>query len=182
MNRKSIEPATLAAINALSHDEARATLRRCCGSTWWCERVAAQLPLDSGEAFQSAVDAAFNAMPREAWLEAFASHPRIGDFDSLKMRFAGNREWSAGEQAGAATAQDDTLHQLARGNKAYEDRFGYLFIVCATGKSAPQMLTLLESRLGNPPDEELPIAAAQQREITQLRLAKLEVPLPRDTA
>lgn len=166
--------ATLSWLNGLSTKDAIAVFRRCCGSTTWCERMAASLPLASLEETTRSADEVFDRLDDDAWLEAFAAHPRIGDFESLKMKYAGNQEWSGGEQAGAAEADDATLHRLAEGNAAYEARFGYRFIVCATGKSAAQMLALLEERLGDAPTDELKIAAVEQRKITHLRLAKLE--------
>lgn len=161
-------------LNGLSTAEATEQFRRCCGADTWCEVMAAARPFASAEAITAAADEAFDSMPREAWLEAFACHPRIGDLNSLRMKFTGNKEWSGGEQAGATAADDATLLRLAEANDAYFDRFGYLFIVCATGKSAPEMLAILESRLGNDPETELPIAAAEQRKITHLRLGKME--------
>lgn len=136
--------------------------------------MAAALPLADEAALAAAADKAFDAMPCEAWLEAFTSHPKIGDIQSLRMKFAGNKEWSGGEQAGVTDADEAVLQRLAAGNDEYEQRFGYLFIVCATGKSAAEMLSILESRLPNDEATELGIAAGEQRKITHLRLAKLE--------
>ena len=112
-------------------------------------------------------------MPSQAWLEAFGGHPKIGDLDSLRMRLAGNKQWSAGEQAGVEVANEETLQRLADGNREYEQRFGYVFIVCATGKTAAEMLALLESRLRNDDSTELSAASEEQRKITHLRLGKL---------
>lgn len=161
-------------LNAMSADDARETMRRCCGAGSWCDAMVAARPFVDDAAITSAADAAFDAMSRDAWLEAFTSHPKIGDLSSLRMKYAGNKEWSGGEQSGVNTADDATLQDLADGNRAYEERFGYLFIVCATGKSAAEMLAILQSRLGNDPDSEFLIAAGEQRKITHLRLAKLE--------
>lgn len=163
-------------LNGLDTDSAEAALLRCCGSSWWAARVAAERPYANPEALAAAAERAFDAMPDDAWLEAIRSHPKIGDFESLKMKYAGNREWSGGEQAGAAAADEATLRRLAAGNNAYERRFGYLFVVCATGKSAAEMLVLLEERLGNEAAAELRLAAGEQRKITRLRLAKLRPP------
>ena len=91
---------------------------------------------------------------------------------SLKAKYAGNDAWSEGEQAGVDAANEKTLLALAKGNEDYEARFDYIFIVCASGKSAREMLQLLETRLGNDPDAELAIAAGEQRKITHLRLDK----------
>ena len=130
-------------------------------------------PYADGASLLDAADAVFARMPREAWLEAFACHPKIGDLESLRMKFAGNKEWSAGEQSGVNDADDAVLRRLAEGNAAYERAFGYLFIVCATGKTAAEMLAILESRLGNDEDTELGVASGEQRKITLLRLSKL---------
>lgn len=167
---------TLDRLNGLGAEEARAELRRCCGSRWWCEEVAEARPFADEEALAAAAARAFDAMSRDAWLEAINAHPKIGDLKSLKMRYAGNREWSGGEQAGAASADEATLRELADGNAAYEARFGYLFVVCATGKSAAEMLAILRTRLRNDPATELRIAAGEQRKITRLRLGKLLSP------
>lgn len=108
------------------------------------------------------------------WLEAFSHHPQIGDVEGLRVRFAQPQSlvWSRGEQAGVAAADEALLERLARGNAAYRQRFGYLFIVRAAGRDLAEMVDLLEQRLGNDPAAELPIAAAQQLEITQIRLEK----------
>lgn len=164
---------TIRWLNALDAEEAVAQLLRCCGSRWWAEQMASSRPLSDEEALLAAAESAFDRMPDEAWLEAIRSHPKIGDFESLKMKYAGNREWSGDEQSGAAVADEATLRALAAGNEEYERRFGYLFVVCATGKTAAEMLGLLQERLGNDPAEELRIAAGEQRKITRLRLAKL---------
>jgi 2-oxo-4-hydroxy-4-carboxy-5-ureidoimidazoline decarboxylase len=161
-------------LNAMSADNTRETMRRCCGSTAWCEAMVAARPYSDDAAITAIADAAFDAMSHEAWLEAFTSHPKIGDLNSLRMKFAGNKEWSGGEQSGVNAADDATLQGLADGNRAYEELFGYLFIVCATGKTAAEMLAILQSRLGNDPETEFSIAAGEQRKITHLRLAKLE--------
>ncbi|QDT68955.1 Uric acid degradation bifunctional protein [Planctomycetes bacterium MalM25] len=165
--------ATTVWLNGLDTEQAEVALLRCCGSRWWAARVAADRPYADTEALAVATERAFDAMPDDAWLEAIRSHPKIGDFESLKMKYAGNREWSGGEQAGAAAADEETLRRLAAGNDAYQRRFGYLFVVCATGKSAAQMLALLEERLNNEVGAELRLASDEQRKITRLRLAKL---------
>jgi 2-oxo-4-hydroxy-4-carboxy-5-ureidoimidazoline decarboxylase len=112
-------------------------------------------------------------LTRDDWLEAFAAHPRIGDLDSLRKKFATTADWAGGEQAGVAGADESVIRALADGNRAYEAKFGHIFIVCATGKTAPEMLALLIERLTNDPDTELRIAAAEQAKITRLRLEKL---------
>lgn len=107
------------------------------------------------------------------WKGAFAQHPRIGDLESLKKKFASTAQWAAGEQSGVQDADTETLKALADANRQYEERFGYIFIVCATGKSAGEMLAMLNSRLKNDPAVEIEVAADEQNKITRLRLEKL---------
>jgi len=107
------------------------------------------------------------------WREAFTHHPRIGDAAVLRERFAATAEWARGEQAGVAATDEQTLAALAEGNRAYEERFGYVFIVCATGLTADQMLAMLNARLSNDAAAEMRIAAEEQMKITRLRLEKL---------
>ena len=165
---------TIQWLNSQDRSALQETLLRCCGSRWWCEQVAGDSPFADSAALHEASDRAMDAMPRDAWLEALESHPKIGDLESLRMKYAGNKEWSGGEQAGVNSADEATLVALAEGNETYEQRFGYLFVVCATGKSAAEMLALLQERLGNEADEEFTIACGEQRKITHLRLDKLE--------
>jgi OHCU decarboxylase len=107
------------------------------------------------------------------WLEAFLSHPKIGEKQAAQTTSAEARVWSEQEQAGVQSAAHDTMQALAEGNRAYEQKFGYIFIVCATGKSSEEMLAILQERLHNDRDKELRIAAQEQSRITQLRLKKL---------
>ncbi|QDS97105.1 2-oxo-4-hydroxy-4-carboxy-5-ureidoimidazoline decarboxylase [Adhaeretor mobilis] len=171
-----MNPVVITHLNEISDEAARDTLRQCCGSRWWCKLVAAERPFASKQELLAAADHVFDNMPREAWLEAFACHPKIGDMESLKMKFAGNRQWSSGEQSGMAAAEEATIARFAQANEEYEQRFGYIFIVCATGKTAAEMLALLEARLNNDSEKELKIAANEQRKITHLRLEKLTLP------
>ena len=113
-------------------------------------------------------------MERADVLEAFTHHPRIGaDIDALRAKYASTAEWSAGEQSSVTTASDQTLRALRDANVAYEACYGHIFIVCATGKSASEMLSILKSRMDNDPRDELRVAAAEQAKITRLRLEKL---------
>lgn len=110
---------------------------------------------------------------KEDWLEAFSHHPKIGDLGSLKSKFADTADWAGKEQGDVTSASENILKELAELNAAYEQKFGYIFIVCATGKSAPEMLELMKSRLDNDADTEIEIAADEQLQITRLRLQKL---------
>lgn len=165
-------------INELDAAALHAALERCCGSKRWCELFAKRRPFTGMEHLLAAADEVWWALDPQDWLEAFSHHPKIGDIDSLRARFATTREWASGEQSGVAGAGEDVLLGLARGNEEYERKFGYIFIIFATGRSAEEMLGSLQTRLNNTPEKELPIAAAEQAKITKLRLEKLcqEVP------
>ena len=162
---------TLAEFNALPSAAAEAALLDCCGATRWTKQVAAKRPFESVGALYSAADAAWRQMDRTDILEAFSHHPQIGQ--NAATGSESHRRWSQGEQSGAQSAAEDVKARLARGNRAYYEKFGYIFIVCATGKTADEMLAILEQRLQNDAARELPIATEQQRLIMQLRLAKL---------
>jgi 2-oxo-4-hydroxy-4-carboxy-5-ureidoimidazoline decarboxylase len=160
-------------LNAMAPGDVRAALLRCCGSRRWADRMLARRPFASAADLFSAADKIWAGLDRADWLEAFAAHPRIGDLDGLKKKFAATATWSAGEQAGVVGAEEEVLRELAEGNRQYEERFGHIFIVCATGKTAAEMLRLLRERLPNVPAKELAIAAAEQAKIMRLRLEKL---------
>jgi OHCU decarboxylase len=157
---------TLDALNRLDRASAEAAFTRCCGSTAWARSMAAARPFSSVDAMADAGDAIWRALAPADWLEAFAAHPKIGDQ-------ASGSSWSTREQSGMQAAGDDVRRRLASGNADYLSRFGYIFIVCATGKTAVEMLAALEARLLNDPAAELGIAADEQRKITRLRLAKM---------
>ena len=164
---------TLDVFNALPVDGARGELLRCCGCARWADAVLAGRPFRDKAALLAASDAAWAATGEAEWREAFSHHPRIGGKDALRAKFAATRAWAKGEQSGAAAASEAVLDALAAGNAAYEKRFGHIFIVCATGKSAAEMLDLLKSRLPNDPAAELRLAAGEQNKITKIRLEKL---------
>jgi OHCU decarboxylase len=151
--------------NALGRGEAETELRSCCGSTAWARRMAGERPFRDLEHLRSAADRVWRGLAPEDWLEAFRAHPRIGD------RSASGR--AAEEQSATRSAPAEMLEALAAGNHAYEERFGHIFILCATGRNASDMLALLQGRLGNDTSTELSVAAEEQRKITQLRLQKL---------
>jgi 2-oxo-4-hydroxy-4-carboxy-5-ureidoimidazoline decarboxylase len=160
-------------IDAAGDEDARAMLARCCGSTRWVERMLSRRPFGSQETLHAAGRDIWFALEPADWLEAFTHHPKIGDRAALRTRFAATRSLSEREQAGVAAAPDETLDALAEGNADYERRFGFIFIVCATGKTAEEMLGLLRSRIANDPERELQIAAAEQAKITEIRLTQV---------
>lgn len=159
--------------NALSTDEAVKDLMRCCGARRWASQMAARRPYNTIESVLKMADDLWAKMDRADVIEAFSHHPKIGDVASLRVKFASTSQWASGEQAGVQSAGEDVLQRLADGNAAYEEKFGYIFIVCATGKTAPELLELLEARLPNRPAVELNIAAGEQAKITRIRLGKL---------
>jgi len=161
------------ALNRLSTDEAMRDLLCCCGSKRWATAMAARRPFSSADALHAVADDVWWKLDSADWLEAFTHHPKIGDIDSLRAKFATTKDWAAGEQSGVNVAGEAVLRGLADGNREYERKFGHIFIVCATGKSAQEMLTLLRERLKNDADKELRIAAGEQAKITKIRLEKL---------
>lgn len=162
---------TLEEFNGLPPANAEVALLDCCGSARWATRVSAQRPFADTDALYDAADAHWRGLDRGDWLEAFNHHPQIGEKPASGSE--AHRRWAEGEQTGARDAAEGVKARIARGNRAYFDKFGYIYIVCATGKSAKEMLALLEQRLQNDPASELPIAAEQQQQITRLRLQKL---------
>jgi 2-oxo-4-hydroxy-4-carboxy-5-ureidoimidazoline decarboxylase len=163
-----------AILDGASEPDARAMLGRCCGAARWVEGMLARRPYGSDDALFEAADAVWAEASRDDVLEALSHHPRIGaSLDELRKKFASTATWSAGEQAGAAAATETTLAALRDGNVRYEARFGHIFVVCATGKTAAEMLALLEARMPNDPDVEIRVAAAEQGKIIHIRLAKL---------
>jgi len=166
-------PEQLARIDALPQPEALAAFLRCCGSRRWAEAMVRGRPYGDEPHLLAAAGRAFAPLQRADWLEAFSHHPRIGERSVLAARFPTTADWSAAEQADVAGASEDVLDALLQANREYQARFGYIFIVCASGKSAGEMLARLRERLPNQTEAELEIAAAEQRKITAIRLKKL---------
>jgi 2-oxo-4-hydroxy-4-carboxy-5-ureidoimidazoline decarboxylase len=163
----------IAVINSWDEAEATASFHRCCGSSRWSREMARQRPFPSEAALFEAADRIWWGLAAADWLEAFAAHPKIGARGPTQPQHAATAAWSAGEQSGTQRAAPEVLRALADANQQYETRFGYIFIVCATGKSADEMLEILNRRLSHSPDEEIKLAAAEQAKITRIRLEKL---------
>lgn len=169
------DDALVSRLNALSPDEAAAAFARCCGATRWVRAMVAARPFASRTHLFGEAERVWWHLGDADWREAFEHHPRIGaDPAALRAKFAATAEWSAREQAGVADADEDTLAALAEANREYEARFGHIFIVCAAGLDADEMLARLRERLDDSPENELRIAAGEQAKITRLRLEKLE--------
>ncbi len=166
-------PDGLVRLNASDDAEATRELLKCCGSQAWARAMSSRRPFADVEELLTAADEVWWSLGTRDWHEAFASHPKIGARESAKTQDAQAAAWSEQEQAGARAAEQATLDELAEANRVYEEKFAHIFIVCATGKTAAQMLALLRARLANDPGVELRNAADEQRKITRLRLAKL---------
>lgn len=164
---------TLEELNNLPGEVAADALRRCCGSARWVREMVARRPFATPNDLQRAAEEIWWSLSETDWKQAFSHHPKIGDIESLKKKYASTAEWASGEQTGTQTASAEVLRELAECNSKYEAKFGYIFIVCATGKSAEDMLLLLKARLMNARDQEMVVAATEQAKITHIRLKKL---------
>jgi OHCU decarboxylase len=163
----------LARLNALPREEAAERLRACCGSSRWVEAMLARRPFESVDDLLAAADEAWRATGAQDWAEAFAHHPRIGERHAAAPVSATARAWSAGEQGTAAGSGAAARAALAEANEAYERRFGRIYIVCAAGRSAEEMLADIAVRMRNDPDRERVVAVEEQGKITRLRLETL---------
>lgn len=159
-------------LNGAPREIAEVDFLNCCGSQKWARRMIEARPFaDVGALLEQAGQIWQNLEMRD-WLEAFAAHPKIGARTEAwqSVQFA---KWSHAEQTGARAAAETILSDLAEANCLYEHKFGYIFIVCATGKSAEEMLEICRRRLSGDADEEIRIAAGEQQKITEIRLKKL---------
>ena len=160
-------------LNRTAPETATARFLDCCGSQNWARKMTVARPFAGvAELIKKAAQIWFN-LDAEDWLEAFAAHPKIGARKAAPKQQIQSAEWSRGEQSGTQTAAESVLEALAEANRLYEKKFGYIFIVCATGKSADEMLDICRRRLENDADTEIRIAAEEQRKITEIRLRKL---------
>ena len=160
-------------VRAMPHAELEAALRSCCGSSAWVRKMVALRPLSDLASLQAAAAQTWDALAEADWDEAFRAHPRIGETKAAAAQSATAKAWSAGEQARVSEADPKVTAALAEANRAYEAKFGRIYIVCATGKTADEMLAIAEARLGNDAKTELAVAAGEQKKITALRLDKL---------
>lgn len=164
---------TIADFDRLDTEQKRELLTKCCGASGWVNKMLAMPIAEDLVDLEEMAEEQWYECTEQDWREAFEHHPKIGDINSLKEKFSNTVEWASNEQLGVDSAAENTLLALATANKDYENKFGYIFIVCATGKSAVEMLEILNSRLLNLPEEEIEIAAEEQFKITRLRLEKL---------
>ena len=160
-------------LNSLTDDEATKELLQCCGSRRWAKAVATGRPYSTVEVLLATANDIWWSLDRDDWLEAFRSHPKIGEKKAADKVSAQSQQWSGQEQSGVSNASHETVNELAALNQAYDQKFGFIFIICATGKTSEEMLAALRERLQHDAEVELPIAAAEQSQITELRLKKL---------
>jgi len=165
---------TLDTLNALSNDEAYDKLEGCCVATNWINKMIRSRPFSSHqELITNAASIWYEDCSADDYKEAFTGHPKIGDVNSLKEKYASTKEWAGDEQSKMAAANSDTIDALASANQDYEDKFGYIFIVSASGKSAEEMLAIINSRMRHDSADEITIAMNEQHKITVIRLVKL---------
>ncbi|HUV68500.1 MAG TPA: 2-oxo-4-hydroxy-4-carboxy-5-ureidoimidazoline decarboxylase [Terracidiphilus sp.] len=163
--------ATLAAWNSADEATALDAMIACCGARRWASAMVALRPIGGVAELSEAADRVWSTMTEDDWMAAFACHPRIGERKPAHAT-AKSVAWSRREQSSAAFAEQNILAELAEGNARYEERFGFTYIVCAAGRSAEEMLSILKQRLASDRESELRQAAEQQRQITQIRLGK----------
>ncbi len=164
---------TINELNTIPEQEAFQAFEKCCGATTWITKMVKSRPFKDEEALLQLADENWDKCSVSDWLEAFKHHPKIGDISSLAKKYANTKEWAGNEQQSVQSSSSEIITQLANGNTAYENKFRFIFIVCATGKSAKEMLELLNHRLPNNREEEVKIAAEEQHKITRIRLKKL---------
>ena len=160
-------------LNRASREAAEAAFLSCCGSRRWAQEMTRARPFAGVSELLNKAEEIWRNLEARDWLEAFAAHPKIGAKKAVRETTARSAEWSQGEQSGTRRATDSERTELEKLNRLYEDKFGFIFIVCATGKSAVEMLGICRRRLGNTADAELAAAADEQRKITEIRLKKL---------
>jgi OHCU decarboxylase len=160
-------------LNSIPAEGAAAEFVKCCGSVRWARAMTNARPFENTDELLNEADRIWWSLDSEDWLEAFRAHPKIGEQKAAQEASVEARAWSEQEQSSVQSAPHGTMQALAAGNREYEQTFGYIFIVCATGKSSDEMLAILQERLNNDRDKELRVAAEEQRKITQLRLVKL---------
>lgn len=165
---------TIEDLNKLTAEEMQFSLYKCCSCTEWAKQLTQQRPYKSLDDLLVKAELIWSKVSSEDCLEAFSHHPRIGgNLQALKDKFQNTKTWASQEQSGVTQASDATLVALSKGNEDYEEKYGFVFLICATGKSADEMLSSLRTRLTNSPAQEFANARTEQRKITEIRLKKL---------
>ncbi len=177
-DQKLVDASIAEMLNALPYETILQTLQTCCASARWCEELEESRPFLNDDDVLNKSAKVFSGLDESDWLEAFEGHPQIGNVDTLRAKYANTKAIAGDEQSGVQSASEDVLKQLAAANDEYLKKFGFIFIVCATGKSAKEMLELLQQRLPRTRDQELITAGEEQSKITALRLKKLATKAP----
>ena len=164
---------TLDQLNNISATDAEVEFLKCCGSQRWADAMTEARPFETLDEVLAEADRIWWSLSEADWLEAFRAHPKIGEKKAAAAQSVEAQQWSAQEQSGVALASASTISELAERNREYEDRFGFIFIVCASGKSSEEMLAIINERIRNDAETELRAAAAEQSKITRLRIEKL---------
>lgn len=164
---------TLDELNHLGKNAAEDLFSQCCSASRWAATMVKQRPYQSLADLQQTAEIAWQGMQRPDFIAAFEGHPKIGDPASLKEKYRSTLATASHEQSGVNVAPEHVLDDLAQLNRRYEKRFGYIFIVCATGKSAAEMLEIIKARINNTAHSELEIAAAEQAKITAIRISSM---------
>lgn len=167
---------TLDNLNTLNSIQRAEALAKCCGATHWVNKMNEIFPVADEKILLHEAEKLWRQCSESDWLEAFTHHPKIGDVNSLKEKYAATAAWAEGEQSSVKESSLAVLQALSAGNAEYENKFGYIFIVCATGKTASEMLAMLQDRIKNKAADEIQIAAQEQNKITAIRLKKLIAP------
>jgi OHCU decarboxylase len=168
-----MEASAVNRFNLLPASDAEDELLKCCGSKSWARRMVDARPFTDVDELISTAEQVWWSLEPADWLEAFHSHPKIGEKKAAQQVSKESQAWSAQEQSGVESSAAETLNALAELNGAYEKKFGFIFIVCATGKSSEEMLAILRARVENTAEVELRNAAGEQAKITELRVRKL---------
>jgi len=163
----------LNSFNQLSHQQAFDLLMQCNTSENWCHKMAEARPFSHSDHLLKMADTFWQASTSSDLLAAFDGHPEIGDVSTLREKYQNTGQSARHEQSGVDSANEEILQALANGNKDYKNKFGFIFIICASGKSAQEMLLNLQKRVANTRQQELANAAGEQRKITQIRLKKM---------
>lgn len=156
-----------------SSKDLKAELLKCCGNEKWADEMIVFVPFGSAEEIEDTAEKIWSKLGKEDKLESFGHHPKIGGLESLKKKYSLSGEMSKQEQSGIQNASETTIKELAKYNEDYEKKFGYVFLVCATGKSADEMLGLLKTRINNDPETEFRIAGNELIKIAKLRLNRI---------
>lgn len=161
-------------LNEATEEQAYTFFERCCCAPNWIKYMIKARPFIDTASLLATSEKRFEQLSEQDYLAAFLGHPQIGDLNTLHEKYANTSGTASNEQAGMSQADTKVLEEMMQLNSAYVEKFGFIFIVCASGKSALEMLTLIKNRIGNCYDTELKIAGKEQAKITTIRLEQLQ--------